>query len=88
MNDGGATLGEMVDLISRILAIDIDPATITADTSLTADLMLDSISLISLLALAEEQFGISFAEHGDAVAQLRTVGDAQGLVESLLPARV
>jgi acyl carrier protein len=77
------TFAVFVTLVSQIVAIDVDPTTLTADTTLAGDLALDSISLISLMALTEERFGISVAEHAEAVANLRTIGDAVELVDSL-----
>jgi acyl carrier protein len=77
-----------VTLVSQIVSIHVEPGAITPETTLAGDLALDSISLISLLALTEERFGISFAEHADNVAQLRTVGEALALVEQLATAPV
>ena len=76
-----------VDLVGQIAPIDIDPATLTRATTLAGDLMLDSISLISLMALTEAHFGIALSEHSEAVANLRTLGDALDLVARLEAAR-
>lgn len=72
---------QFVALIPQIAAIDIEPGSIRPDTTLAGDLALDSISLISLMALTEERFGISFSGHAERVANLRTVGDALALIE-------
>ena len=84
MQDKGSTFDVFVNLISQIVSIEVDPASLTRETSLASDLMLDSISLISLMALTEERFGVSLAEHTKAVANMRTIGDAQDLIESLI----
>ncbi|MBN3848846.1 hypothetical protein G3N58_18735 [Paraburkholderia sp. Ac-20342] len=88
MEDHVNVFDALTGLIPQIVAIDIAPASITRDTTLTGDLMLDSISLLSLMALTEERFNISFAEHTEAVANLATVGDAVDLVETLLAVKV
>jgi len=77
-----------VTLVSQIVSMDIARDAVTRDSTLAGDLGLDSISLISLIALAEERFGVSFAEHTEAVANLRTVGDALDLIDTLATARV
>ena len=77
-----------VTLVSQIVSMDIARDAVTRDSTLAGDLGLDSISLISLIALAEERFGVSFAEHTEAVANLRTVGDALDLVDMLATAKV
>lgn len=74
-------------LIPQIVPIELDPAALRRDTTLAGELALDSISLITLIALVEERFGISFAEHTEQVANLRTVGDAVDLIETLAAAR-
>jgi len=79
---------EFISLVTQIVAIQIDPVTLTRDTTLAGELALDSISLISLMALTEERFGVGFAEHADSVANLRTVGDAVDLIEQLAAAPV
>ena len=88
MEDHVNVFDALVGLIPQIAMIEIAEASLTRDTTLTGDLMLDSISLLSLMALTEERFGISFAEHTEAVANLATVGDAVDLVETLLAVRV
>lgn len=78
-------LDDFATLVAQIAAIDIDPAMLTPQTTLAGDLMLDSILLISLMVLTEERFGVSFAEHAPAIAELRTVGDALALIDLLAP---
>jgi len=80
---GVSHLAAFVELVGQIAPIDIEPATVTRDSTLAGDLMLDSISLISLMALTEAHFGVPLAEHSEAVANLRTVGDALDLLARL-----
>lgn len=83
MQDKGATFDVFVNLISQIVSIEVDATTLNRDTTLTNDLMLDSISLISLMALTEERFGVNLMEHTEAVTHMRTIGDALDLIESV-----
>jgi len=81
--DGDTNYAAFVELVGQIAPIDIEPAALSRESSLAGDLMLDSISLISLMALTEARFGIALAEHSEAVANLRTLGDALDLVARL-----
>jgi acyl carrier protein len=82
-DDGASTLGRLAALIANVSSIPLQPETITPEASLTADLALDSISLVALLALAEEAFGVAFSGHSQQVAGIQTVGDAVRLIDSL-----
>jgi len=86
MNPQDEAFDTFVTLVSQIVSLDLAREAVTRDSTLAGDLNLDSISLISLIALAEERFGVSFAEHTEAVANLRTVGDALALIDSLATA--
>lgn len=87
MNDMAASFKAFTALVGQIASVPIDPATLSRETRLASDLALDSISLISLMALTEECFGVSFAGHTARIAELRTVGDAVDLVNSLITVR-
>jgi len=76
-------LAAFVELVGQIAPIDIDPAEVSRESTLAGDLMLDSISLISLMALTEAHFGVALSEQSEAVANLRTVGDALDLIARL-----
>ncbi|KVE03511.1 hypothetical protein CFB52_030450 [Burkholderia sp. AU18528] len=84
MDDHATVFATLTELIPQIAALDIAPDMLTRETSLTSDLMLDSISLLSLMALTEDRLGVSFASHTEQVANLETIGDAVDLVETLL----
>lgn len=87
MPNNSAAFDGFARLILQIASIEIAPASLTRSTTLAGDLALDSISLISLMTLAEEHFGISLAEHTESVANLRTIGDALDLIDALATAR-
>jgi acyl carrier protein len=70
-------------LICQVVAIDIAPESIAEGTSLADDLMMDSITTVSLLALCQEHFGVNLDGHAHQVANMRTVGDAFILIRSL-----
>ncbi|MBP0624100.1 acyl carrier protein [Cupriavidus consociatus] len=76
-----------VSLVPQIAPTDLSEQVLTAETTLGSDLMLDSISMLSLVALAEERFGISLADHTDALANMLTIGDAVDLIETLIRSR-
>jgi acyl carrier protein len=78
-----ARFAALVELVGQIAPIDIDAAAVSRDSTLAGDLMLDSISLISLMALAEAHFGVALSEHSEDVANLRTLGDALDLLARL-----
>ena len=75
-----ARFAALVELVGQIAPIEIDAAALGRDSTLAGDLMLDSISLISLMALAEAHFGVALSEHSEDVANLRTLGDALDLL--------
>lgn len=87
-SQSAAHFDAFLNLIAQITPVELAADTVSRDSNLASDLMLDSISLISLMALTEEHFGISFAEHTEAIAKLATVGDALDLIESLQAASV
>ncbi|MNT38220.1 Meromycolate extension acyl carrier protein [compost metagenome] len=76
-----------VSLVPQIAPTDLSHQVLTAETTLGTDLMLDSISMLSLVALTEERFGISLADHTDALANMLTIGDAVALIETLISAK-
>lgn len=88
MSTHAELLPPFVHLIGQVLSIEVDPASIGADTTIAADLMIDSISLVSLVALSEERFGIDLSEHVDAIADIQTVGDALTLIAAAQAAAV
>ena len=78
-----ARFAALVELVGQIAPLDISPAALSRESTLAGDLMLDSISLISLMALAEAHFGVALSEHSEDVANLRTLGDAHDLLARL-----
>lgn len=82
-----ALLPDFVHLINQVISIQIDPATIVDSTAIVSDLMIDSISLVSLVTLCEEHFEIDLSERVDEIADLVTVGDALALIASALAAK-
>ena len=88
MPEQSATFDTFVNLIAQIASVELDTAALTRESTLAGDLMLDSISLISLMALTEERFGISVAEHTETVANMRTLGDVLDLIKLLTAAPV
>jgi len=85
-NESTEVLAQFVSLLEKVAAVPVDPAAIRRETLLAEDLALDSISLVALMALSEERFGVDLSSHADAIAQIRCVGDALDLIGSLVPA--
>jgi acyl carrier protein len=75
---------DFVALLEQVISIQYDMSSITRETQIAGDLMMDSISLVSLMALCEEFFKIDLQDSGEAVAKITTVGDALDLIGSLL----
>lgn len=75
-------LAPFVHLVTQVISIQVDPAAIGEDTTIADELMIDSISLVSLVSLSEERFGVDLSAHAEAIADLRTVGDALALIAS------
>ena len=64
----------MFDEIAKMLGeqLDVDPATITADTDIIKDLGADSLDVVELLMGLEEKTGKTIPE--DQIAEIKTVG--------------
>jgi acyl carrier protein len=60
--------------------LEIDPATVTRSTSFAADLHADSLALVEVVEIVEEQLrphsAGTFAVDDDDIEDLATVGDA------------
>ena len=72
LEDSANMLGEQLD---------VDPATITADTDIIKDLGADSLDVVELLMGLEEKTGKTIPE--DKVAEIKTVGDIAKVLETL-----
>lgn len=61
--------------ISEILTdlADVDPAAVTADAELNADLGVDSLLMVEVTVTVEERFGITIPD--EIAAEFTTVGD-------------
>ncbi len=62
------------DKIREVLAkqFEIDPETITADTSLIDDIGADSLDVVELIMALEDEFGVKISD--EDAAKLDTVG--------------
>ncbi len=56
----------------------INPETITMDSSFVEDLNIDSIDLIELIMMLEEEYNIEFSE--DDAEKIKTIGDVVGYI--------
>ena len=73
----------MFDEIAKMLGeqLDVDPATITADTDIIKDLGADSLDVVELLMGLEEKTGKIIPEV--QIAEIKTVGDIAKVLEKL-----
>ena len=73
----------MLETLKKLLAdeLQIDPAIVTEDAELSADLGINSIELANLIMICEEKFDITIDD--DDIHKLVTVGDVVEYLESL-----
>ena len=60
--------------------VDVDPAEVTKDSKLRADLGLNSFDFVNIAVAFESEFGVSIPDKD--IPELRTVGDILALIES------
>ncbi|MCP4093370.1 MAG: acyl carrier protein [Planctomycetes bacterium] len=75
--------GEIVSRLATSLAelLRLESAdSITAESDLREDLGVDSLGLVDLVTVAEEDFSIRFSSSTD-FSEIHTVGDVAGLIE-------
>jgi acyl carrier protein len=65
-------LAELAAIVQEITGISADQ--VSAGKSFSDDLDVDSLSMVEIATAAEDKFGVSIPD--DAIAELRTVGDA------------
>ena len=63
------------------MQFEIDPETITMDTSIVDDLGADSLDVVELIMSLEDEFGVSISD--EDAAQLLTVGKIVDYLEKL-----
>lgn len=73
----------MLETLKKLLAdeLQIDPAIVTEDAELSADLGINSIELANLIMICEEKFDVTIDD--DDIHKLVTVGDVVEYLESL-----
>jgi acyl carrier protein len=73
----------MLETMKKLLAdeLQIDPAIVTEDAELSADLGINCIELANLIMICEEKFDITIDD--DDIHKLVTVGDVVEYLESL-----
>ena len=72
---------KVINLICTQLGLDIDK--VTLESSFVDDLFCDSLDIVELLSVAEDQFGMSEIPE-ERLAQMKTVGDLVSYVEETM----
>ncbi len=72
----------VIDTLRNILEaqLDIDPATITEETSIIDDLGADSLDMVELMMTVEEEFDITIQDNDAHL--FKTVGDVVNYIEA------
>lgn len=78
-----STLARFATLVREVAPMPVDIDAVTLESHLADDFSLDSITLVALVALTEELFGIALSNHPEDVAAIQTVGDAVRLIDRL-----
>lgn len=74
------TLDKIKEIVKNIL--DVDPDSITLDSSLSGDFEADSLDKIEIVMAIEEEFGITVED--DAIKSIDTIGDAVNYIEKVM----
>ena len=69
---------KIVDKLSEDLKV--DKSSITMDTNIRTDLGADSLDIVEILMVIEEQFGVSIPD--DEVTGLKNISDIQAYIEA------
>ena len=77
---------ELIAKMNSVLAneFDVEESTITPDASIKETLQLDSLSLVDMIALVEEEFGVEIK--GQSVGQVKTFANLYDFVYDKLNA--
>jgi acyl carrier protein len=78
------TQTEIVQELARIVhqIAEVDAETATPETSLTEDLLVDSLSVVEIYLTAEDTFGVRIPD--EDLANFRTLGDAADYINRAL----
>jgi acyl carrier protein len=71
---------EVLDGLTEIIVEEtgLDAADVTAEKSFADDLDIDSMSMMTIMTLAEDKFGVEIPD--DSLGTLHTVGDAVAFI--------
>ncbi|MDO4622148.1 MAG: acyl carrier protein [Eubacteriales bacterium] len=72
-------LEKLQQIIAAVLHVDVRE--VSEQTSFARDLGADSLDLLQIVSMAEEEFHIRFA--GEDLRTLKTVGDAVAMIDRL-----
>lgn len=71
--------------IAAIIAdvLNIDPKEVKPDTDLVEDIGADSLDIMQILMLCEDEFGVTLPEDEEALKNVKTVEDALKLIKEV-----
>jgi acyl carrier protein len=74
----------MFEKLIKIIAdqLDVDPAKITPESHLMEDLKADSMDLVEMIMMLEEEFGIVITD--ESIYSYKTVGEITTFIENML----
>ncbi|MER7847361.1 acyl carrier protein [Kitasatospora sp. NPDC096077] len=79
-NEPAPSSTDILDAIAEIVeeVIGVDAAEVSAETSFTEDLDVDSLAMMEIAVAVEDRFEVKIPD--DRVRELRTVGDAVNFI--------
>jgi acyl carrier protein len=76
MSEPAIRMCDLVALVSELAGDSVDLTQATEDTRFIDDIGMDSITLVALVFLCEERFGLDLSGHADQVGELLTLGQS------------
>jgi acyl carrier protein len=73
---------KLIEFLSEILSQQFNDD-LPMETHLAEDLSMDSLSLVSLLFLCEEQFKVDIMPHGDQIKDITTLSEVVDFINKL-----
>ena len=82
-NNGLIMIKALSEIIFKITQLDPETTPIDANSDYVKDLAMDSISLVSLVFMCEQEFDVKLSQHPKALENLTTVASTISFIEYL-----